>query len=137
MVSYVQIFLCKNLDLVYLYLDGIIVYKPHNFNHNITRGDRMIKKLCFLAVIASLFIGQSASFAEGGDLWRLANDKGSIKVFINEPVNESGQGQVIPDNVKKSLESALVNRKSIKFEITKTPEGSDVQISTIIKKFIK
>lgn len=96
----------------------------------------MIKKLRFLLIIASLFLSQSIVMAEGdGNLCRLADGKGCIKVFINDPVNESGQGQVIPDNLKKSLESALVNRKSVKFEVVKTPEESDVQVATVIKKF--
>ncbi len=96
----------------------------------------MIKKFYFLAVLLSLLFGQSVAMAEGGgDLWRLANNKGSIKVFINDPVNESGQGQIIPDNLKKALESALINRKTVKFEMVKTPEDSDVRIATVIKKF--
>ena len=95
----------------------------------------MVKKLCFVVIIASLFLNQSMAIAEGGDLWHLADKNGSIKVFVNNPVNESGQG-LIADSLRKALESALVNRKSVKFEIVKTPGESDVQVATVIKNFM-
>ena len=95
----------------------------------------MIKKLCFFAGIVSLLFSQSIAIAEGGDLCRLADKKGCIKVFVNDPVNESSQG-FIADNLKKSLESALVNRKSVKFEVVKTPEESDVRVNSVITKFM-
>lgn len=96
----------------------------------------MAKRLCLFAVIAFLVIGQSIVMAEGGDLWRLAEKKGSIKVYIGEPNNESGQSKVVRTDFKKALESALINRKAVKFEIAKTKEESDVQIYSIIKKFM-
>ena len=95
----------------------------------------MVKRFCIAAAIASLFISQSTAMAEGGSLWHLADQKGSIKVFVSDPGNESGQTQVTPDDLKKALESTFVNRKSVKFELAKTPEESDVQISSVIKKF--
>ena len=95
----------------------------------------MIKRLCLAAAIITLFLSQSIAMADGGNLWRLAGQKGSIKIFIHEPDNESGQSRVIRDVFKKALESALVNRKSVKFEIVKTPEESDVQIFSLIKSF--
>ncbi len=95
----------------------------------------MIRKFCFVAVIVALFLNVPMAMAEGGNLWRLADKTGSIKVFISTPANESGQG-FVADNLKSALESALLNRKSTKFEIVKTPEGSDVQIATLIKKFM-
>ena len=49
--------------------------------------------------------------------------------------NESGQNQIIPEDFKKSIENALLNRKSVKFEIVETPEASDLQISGVIKKY--
>jgi hypothetical protein len=95
----------------------------------------MVKKLCFFAVIASLFFSQSAAIA-AGELWRIAGDDNAIKVFISDPINESGQGQIIPDSFKKALETALANRKSIKFELVKTQAECEVQVSSIIKKFM-
>ena len=96
----------------------------------------MVKKACIFAVVASVILGQSIAMAEGGgDLWRLANKNGSIKIFIKDPANESKESQIVPDSLKKSLETALVNRKATKFEIVKTPEGSDVQVCSVIKKY--
>ena len=95
----------------------------------------MIKRLCLLAAIITLLLSQSIVMAEGGNLWRLAGQNGYIKIFIRKPDNESGQSKVVRDGFKKALESAFVNRKSVKFEIVKTPEESDVQIFSLIKKF--
>lgn len=95
----------------------------------------MIKTICFFAVLVSLILGQSIVMAEGGNLCRLADKTGSIKVFVKDPANESGKDQVVPDSLKKSLESALANRKSTKFEVVKSPEESDVQVTTVIKKY--
>ncbi|MDO8525284.1 MAG: hypothetical protein Q7S07_02210 [Candidatus Omnitrophota bacterium] len=95
----------------------------------------MIRKLCFVAAIVALFLKAQIAMAEGGDLWRLADKTGSIKVFINAPVNESGQG-FAADDLKGALESTLLNRKSTKFEIARVPEGSDLQVATVIKSFM-
>ncbi|MDD5427951.1 MAG: hypothetical protein PHI58_01800 [Candidatus Omnitrophica bacterium] len=95
----------------------------------------MAKKLLFFAVIASLALGQTAATAEGG-LWRIGQDKGSIKVYVGEPENRSGQNKIVKIDFKKALESALLNRKSVKFELAKTPQESDVQIYSVIKKFM-
>ena len=92
-------------------------------------------KICIALVAASLLFGQSIALAEGGTLWKLANKTGVIKVFVNQPVNESGQG-LIADGLKKAIESGLLNRKSTKFEIAKTPADSDVEINVLIKKFM-
>ncbi|MFA6321192.1 MAG: hypothetical protein WCY36_04970 [Candidatus Omnitrophota bacterium] len=96
----------------------------------------MAKRFCLFAVIAFLVIGQSIAMAEGGDLWRLAEKKGSIKVYVGEPNNESGQGKIVRTDFKKAIESAFLNRKSVKFELAKTKEESDVQVYSIIKKFM-
>ena len=95
----------------------------------------MIRKIFFLVIAGSLILGQSIANADGGNLCRLADKTGSIRVFIKDPANESGKGQVVQDSLKKSLESALVNRRSTKFEVVKTPEESDVQVATVIKKY--
>ena len=96
----------------------------------------MIKKIFLLASIVSLFLSQSIAMAEGGNLWRLGEKSGIIKVYIREPANESGQSKVVRDGFTKALESALLNRKSVKFELAKTPEESNVQVYSIIKKFM-
>ena len=95
----------------------------------------MIKKLCFFVGIASLLFSQLTAIAEEGDLHRLADNKGYIKVFVDNPVNRSGQG-FIAESLKKALESAFANRRSVKFELVKTPGESDVQITAVIKKFM-
>lgn len=95
----------------------------------------MANKICFLSIIVSLILGQSIAMAVDGNLCRLAGKTGCIKVFIKDPDNKCKEGQIIPDSLKKSLESALINRKSTKFEVVKNPEESDVQIATVIKKY--
>lgn len=95
----------------------------------------MVKRFCFLAVVASILMLQQSLYAERGELWQKENADGIIKVYINEPVNESGQGQIIPDQFKKSLEAAILSRKSMKFEIVKSLAESEVQIASVIKKF--
>ena len=78
--------------------------------NNGNMGGNMLKKICFFAGLTALLI-QSIAMAEGGgNLWRLADKTGSIKVFVSQPVNESGQG-FIADNLKKAVESALSNRR--------------------------
>lgn len=121
-----------------IYLENIIIYRHLDFNDNIKirKGANMAKRFCLFAVIAFLVIGQSIAMAEGGDLWRLAEKKGSIKVYVGEPNNESGQGKIVRTDFKKAIESAFLNRKSVKFELAKTKEESDVQVYSIIKKFM-
>ena len=89
----------------------------------------------FAVVFATVLVGQSCAFAEGGDLSYLTKQKRQIKVFLQNFVNESGQNQVSVEDFKKAMEMALLNRKSVIFAIVKTPAESDVQVSGIIKKY--
>jgi len=80
-------------------------------------------------------VWSSLSLASNAELASLINTKNPVKAYIKEFTNQSGQNQIIPEEYKKSLESALLNRKAVKFEIVKSPELSDVQISGVIKKY--
>lgn len=95
----------------------------------------MVKKLFVSLITAILLFAYGTASAEEGQLWRLADDKGCIKVFIAQPVNESDQAQILPDSLKKAIETTLLNRKSTKFVITTDPKDSDIQVSSIIKQF--
>ncbi len=95
----------------------------------------MMRKLFLLTVIVFFFLSQPMVMAEGGNLWRLADKDGHIGVFVREPANESGQSSMVREGFKKALEQALLNRKSTKFELSASPENSDIQIYSIIKKF--
>ena len=94
-----------------------------------------MKRFALLAVIVSILICQSMAMAEEGQLWRLAGKKGSIKTYVKEVVNQTGNSRVNAEDLKNTIETMLVNRKSTKFEIAKSPGESDVEISIVIKKY--
>ncbi len=95
----------------------------------------MLKRLAFFAVVVFIAVNVSSVMAEEGELWRLADKDGLIKAYVGQPNNESGKNTEVSADLKKALEEALANRKSVKIEVVKTPEESDVQINSIIKKF--
>lgn len=95
----------------------------------------MIKKLCILSVLALFLYCGSMLFAEENGLTRIVDQKNPIKVYIKGFTNESGQGQIVPEDFQKALQIALINRKSVNFEMVKEPADSDIQISGTIKKY--
>lgn len=97
----------------------------------------MLKKsyLFILMAFLELFLCQILSIAEDGILSDLAKSKKPIKVFVKEFANESGQVQISPKDFRKSLEDALLRRRVVKFEIAKSPDAGDIQISGTIKKY--
>jgi hypothetical protein len=94
-----------------------------------------MRNVCFVLAIISILFAHSTAHAESGTLWKLADRTGVIKVFVYQPINESGQG-FIADSLKKAIESALRNRKSVKFQVVETPAESDVEVEILIKKFM-
>lgn len=95
----------------------------------------MVRRFLFLAVIASIVFGQSMVMAEDGQLWHLADKSGSIKAYVKNVINQTGNSRVSAEALKKAIETMLLNRKSTKFEIANSPEQSDVDISIVIKKY--
>ena len=95
----------------------------------------MVKAFMVLSIIASLAFGQQAAMAEGGQLWRLAEKSGVIKVFLGNFTNDSGQSQVSPEEFRKAVGDMLINRQSTKFQIVNAPADSDIQVSAIVQKY--
>ncbi len=85
-----------------------------------------------LGIILSLGL----SYADEGKLAYLARGDKTVRVLVKDFVNESGQPQIVPSDFKKSFEEALLNRRSVKFQIAKSPEASDIEISGVIKKYV-
>lgn len=96
-------------------------------------GGRMVKK--GILALSVVLLAAQVSFAAEADLHNMGREKSVIKVFVGDISNESGQAAVSVQDFKKSLEDTLANRKSVSFELVKTPEESDIKISAIIKKF--
>jgi hypothetical protein len=73
--------------------------------------------------------------AQAHELEGMAQSGRPIKVFVTGFSDESGQAGIRPEDFKKEFEKALLNRKSVIFEIAATPAESDVQISGVIKSY--
>lgn len=95
----------------------------------------MAKKLLFFAILSILFVSHSVSFASD-DLSRYTMGEKAVKAYLGNFVNESGQTQINAEDFKKVFKNALLNRKSIKFELAGSPETSNIQISAVIKKYL-
>lgn len=97
----------------------------------------MIRRIVSLALLCSFSLTPTIVMAGGGgDLWKLADHGKSIKVFIGNFGNESGKNEVTAEGLKNTIAKALLNRKSVKFELVNAPEQSDVEISAVIKKYL-
>lgn len=94
----------------------------------------MGKKALFICCIAVLAISQVALGATV-DISRQISRNDPVKVYISGVANDSGQGEVSPEEFKKVLESSLQNRRSVKFVVVNDPAGSDFQIKAAIKKY--
>lgn len=91
---------------------------------------------CLAAVVILALVSQPVCFAgNDNNLSSLVDSGKTIKVFLQNFTNESGQTQISADLFKKAVETALSNRKAVKFEIVQSPEASDVQISGAIKNY--
>jgi len=85
--------------------------------------------------VASLLISPFA-YAGDNNLSYLAKDDKPIKVYLKDFGNESGQSQIQPEDFKKALEHALLNRRAVNFRIAQSAEAADIQISATIKKYL-
>ena len=98
----------------------------------------MVKKLVLMFCLLS-FTGLSLGLAGEETIGYLFKDKGngsiSVKVYVKEVINQSGQSQIIPETFKKKLEESLRQRRSMDFKVVKSPAESDVQISAVIKSY--
>lgn len=95
----------------------------------------MARRILYFMIFTLCCVWPSLSLASNAELSSLINNKNPVKAYLKDFANQSGQSQIIPEEYKKILESALLNRKAVKFEIVKSPELSDVQISGVIKKY--
>lgn len=94
----------------------------------------MMKKSIFTACVLSLaFVGQI--FAGGGSISHLFEGKSSIKAYVGQIKNESGDNRMSVDAFKKSLEDGLNNRKSTDFDTVNSPAESDIQIDAVVTKY--
>jgi hypothetical protein len=89
-----------------------------------------------LAAAALLLLSVSVVTAEDNELSGLTNSGKSVKVFLKDFTNTSGQDQVNADDYRKAFEASLKNRKAVTFEIVQNPEAADVHISGVIKKYL-
>lgn len=96
----------------------------------------MFKRLlCITIVAAFIAVTATAAMAEKANPTPYLKGDKVVKVYVKDIVNESGDNRVSAEAFKKVFEQSLLNRKSIKYEITKSPEDSEVQISGVIKKY--
>ncbi len=97
----------------------------------------MVRKKTILTLVWAIILSYicSMAYARNEGLAGLVDSKDAIKVYLKGFTNDSGQGHISPEEFRKVLESSILNRKSVKFEIVNTPEASDVQISGVIKKY--
>lgn len=89
----------------------------------------------WLLALCVLCLACQVSFASEGDLHKMGRDMPVIKVFIGDISNKSGHDPINASDFKNSLEEAIKNRKSVNFEIVKSLDISNIQITAIIKKY--
>ena len=87
------------------------------------------------AVVVTIAVCSTPYGAQANELEGMAQSGRPIKVFVNGFSNESGQAEIRPEDFKTEFENALLNRKSVIFEIAAAPAESDVQISGVIKSY--
>ena len=87
----------------------------------------------------ALFLLTTAVFAGSavaGTLYEDFSRRGTVKVYVEALKGSTGHSKVRTGEMKKSLETALSNRKSIKFAIVPSKEEADVMISSEVVEFL-
>lgn len=88
-----------------------------------------------LSTIVTCIAIQMSQPACAESIGNLVRNRQPIKVFVRDFSNESGQNQVVLSEFKKEIEKAFTNRKSVSFQVVKTPGDSDVEVSGIVKQY--
>ena len=88
-----------------------------------------------MVMISAICFTLTASVGYSSELTDMAHSKRPIKVFLGEFTNASDQAHIAPDQLKKEVEKALINRKSVSFAIARSAQDSDVQISSVINGY--
>jgi hypothetical protein len=94
----------------------------------------MLRK-ALLFVLMSVFAVSAPASAGTVDISRQIEKRDAVKIYISGISNGSGQNQISADAFKKVLESSIINRRSVKFQIVSDPASSDFQVSAVIKKY--
>jgi hypothetical protein len=93
-------------------------------------------KKCMILAFTFLFVFIAAPSAFCANLYESYSKKGEVKVFVSQPENHSDKPAVKTAELKKSIETALQNRKSIRFKIVPTREEANIAIETDVVEFM-
>jgi hypothetical protein len=83
-----------------------------------------------------MFFTGTADAAKSGNLYPVFSRKSVVKVHVSPIVDSSEASGADLLDLKATLESALANRRSIKFEIVNAPEAADIQIDLAVTEYL-
>lgn len=93
---------------------------------------RVLRVLLAMVMISQYPAYAAVEIYKIGDKYK---DRQPVKVYIGGFTNETGKNQITEQAFKKALGTSLENRKSMSFDVVKTPDDSILQVSGVIMKY--
>ena len=87
-----------------------------------------------LSFLLALFIYSSAH-AEAESLYFKFKDYSVVSACVLDPKDQSHSEKVKTSGLKQAIEKALLDRKSIRFQIASTPKNADILIETTVTEY--
>src|SRR5687767_2925733 len=89
------------------------------------------------ALLMGIFALSFCRPAEAADsLYEAFSRRGTVKVHVEAPKNATGKDALLIDDLKKKLETALADRKSLRFAIEPSAGTADVIITTEVAELM-
>jgi hypothetical protein len=89
----------------------------------------------FCTAGALLAFSAVASGAETTNLYPLFHDK-AVKVHVAEVKDSTKEHEIDPTVIKRCIEQALKNRKSIRFDVVQDPSQAELQVDMDVTDFL-
>ena len=95
-----------------------------------------MRKFYLIAFGVILGMGLVPTLGFCDTLYDLLAAKSSVKVFVETPTDATGKNKILPDDLKKQIENALANRKSMSFKVVGALQEADIAVKTEVTGFV-
>jgi hypothetical protein len=89
----------------------------------------------FIPAVLALSIFFSTGSAFSASLYDTYSRKGQVKVFVEIPTDKTEKKLVKSDALKAAIEKALKERQSVRFDVMRSADGSELVVDTEITEF--
>jgi len=93
-------------------------------------------RIFFVITVALLFLFSGEAFAQRETIMEYFDRMGTIKTYVADIVNNSGDNKINVDELEKNIENALAARLSHTFQIVRDKRDADIIVNGEIVEYV-